>query len=361
MAVLAFDAAVVDVDAGHAPVVLVASVPALAEVGGLKHLFAPTRKDGYAELVNPFARETQLVVLAVVVGGECIGDENVRFAAVHADAVYQQGVGVGAAHRIGHHDHEEGRVVQRRHGVGSGRAAEEGRGAPPVAAMRYGGDVQRGAVAAEDHAVVGPYVHAVERVLDAYLHAVALLAAIGIGDSNHCRASAKAGGGAVLLARAPGVGVWLVAAVGMHRGTAAALVGTAAHHIIDGEAKVYVVKYFHRVEEKASVEVGNLEDVGARTEVGAARRRGAVVEPEEAVGDRRTADVDADAPRAGLVASYVLHRGVDGGRQWVGNSEIRGHHAAVAVAEDRGVGASTEVADAAVGAPPHAEVAPVVV
>lgn len=101
LAVGAGDGAVIDVDPGHAPVVAEAAIPALRDVVALVDFFAPTGEDDDVELAYPFAREAELVVLAVAVWGESIGYVDVGFAAVDAYTAYFDGVLMLASKGIG--------------------------------------------------------------------------------------------------------------------------------------------------------------------------------------------------------------------------------------------------------------------
>ena len=88
----------VDVNARHAPVVAETSVPAVVYIFTLPHFLAPACEDDEMELADPLAAETQLVVLAVAIRSECIGDAYVGLSAVDADAAHLDRIKIAASY-----------------------------------------------------------------------------------------------------------------------------------------------------------------------------------------------------------------------------------------------------------------------
>ena len=153
----AFDAAGVGVDSGHAPVAVVAAVPALVEVGGFVYFFAPAGVDGDVEVGDEFACEAEAVVDSVAVGREGVGDEEVVAAAGYFNAVNGYFAIPGATEGVGNGDAVDGDGVGwGGEGIGRGGAVEGVAVGPGVGGAGYFGGVEADALGEEEDGVVGP-------------------------------------------------------------------------------------------------------------------------------------------------------------------------------------------------------------
>ena len=98
----AFDSAGIGVNAWQAEIAFVASVPTFIDVLGFVHQLAPTGEYGDVELFDVLSTETELVVLAIIVGREYIRNKYVGFTTVDINAVDNYGVAMFATDGVCH-------------------------------------------------------------------------------------------------------------------------------------------------------------------------------------------------------------------------------------------------------------------